>query len=356
MSKPYDFLVFIGRFQPFHSGHLKVVQKALNHADQVIVLIGSAHQPRSLRNPWYFDERDAMMRACLNTEQNQQLITAPLMDVTYNDELWVKNVQSTIHGLVTAHFTTPHKQARIGLIGHSKDHSSYYLNLFPQWGSVSVADYLNINATPIRNTLLAAKETARSTIGQLQDKDHLPPAVADYLIEFTENHHQAVFHHLCDEFSFIQTYKKGWSVAPYPPTFVTVDAVVVQSGHILLVERKASPGKGLLALPGGFVDGQETLKEACIRELKEETKLKVPIPVLYGSIRHNDVFDDPYRSMRGRTITHAFYIELKPNQDLPKVRGGDDAKKAFWLPLSELNSAHMFEDHFAIIQQMIGLS
>ncbi|WP_223789115.1 bifunctional nicotinamide-nucleotide adenylyltransferase/Nudix hydroxylase [Marinicella meishanensis] len=354
MPKQFDFLVFIGRFQPFHSGHLKVVQKALTQADKLIVLIGSAHQPRSLRNPWQFDERDAMMRACLSTAENQQLITAPLMDVTYNDELWVKNVQSTIQGLVTAHFTTPHKHPRIGLIGHSKDHSSYYLNLFPQWGSVAVDDYLNINATPIRNALLAEKETVQSTIQQLQTLDHLPPAVADYLVDFSQNGHRDVFHHLCDEFSFIQRYKQGWEVAPYQPTFVTVDAVVVQSGHILLVERKASPGKGLLALPGGFVDGHETLKDACIRELKEETKLKVPVPVLYGSIRHNDVFDDPYRSMRGRTITHAFYIELKPNQALPKVKGGDDAKQAFWLPLSELDPAHLFEDHYFIIQKMIG--
>ena len=354
MNKKYDFLVFIGRFQPFHSGHLKVVQKALLNAEKVIMLIGSAHQPRSLRNPWSFTERDEMVRACITSEENQQLVTAPLMDVTYNDELWVKNVQSTIHGLVTAHFTTPHKTPRIGLIGHSKDHSSYYLNLFPQWGSVAVDDYLNINATPIRNELLGHSNGVEDKINQLTAKDHIPAAISEYLLEFTLKSNKEVFDHLCDEYQFIQKYKQGWEVAPYQPTFVTVDAVVIQSGHILLVERKASPGKGLMALPGGFVDGQETLKNACIRELREETKLKVPLPVLYGSIRHNDVFDDPYRSMRGRTITHAFYIELKPNQELPKVKGGDDAKKAFWLPLSELDPAHLFEDHYFIIQKMIG--
>jgi bifunctional NMN adenylyltransferase/nudix hydrolase len=355
MHKNFDFLVFIGRFQPVHSGHLKVLEQAFGHAEQVIVLIGSAHQPRSLRNPWLFTERDAMMRACLSPDQQRRLISAPLMDVTYNDELWVKNVQSTIHGLVTAHFTTPHKNPRIGLIGHSKDHSSYYLNLFPQWGSVAVDDYLNINATPIRHELLSQADDAPNTIARLQQADHIPEQVANFLTDFTLHSQRDVFDHLCEEQRFIQTYKQGWEVAPYQPTFVTVDAVVVQSGHILLVERKARPGKGLMALPGGFVDGQETLKDACIRELREETRLKVPVPVLYGSIRHNDVFDDPYRSMRGRTITHAFYILLKPNQELPKVKGGDDASKAFWLPLSELSSSKMFEDHHSIIQKMIGL-
>ena len=355
MNKKYDFLIFIGRFQPFHSGHLKVVEKAFEQSEKVIMLIGSAHQPRSVRNPWLFQERDEMIRSCLSENESQRLITAPLMDVTYNDELWVKNVQSTINGLITAHFATPHKHPRVGLIGHSKDHSSYYLNLFPQWGSVAVDDYKNINATPIRNHLLSVEaENHSDKIQQLHNEDQIPSGVSEYLSQFVISQHQDIFNQLCSEYQFIKKYKSGWEVAPYQPTFVTVDAVVIQSGHILLVERKARPGKGLLALPGGFLDPGERLKEACLRELKEETKLKVPLPVLYGSIKHNDVFDDPYRSMRGRTITHAFYIELKPNHELPKVKGGDDAKRAFWLPLSELNPEHMFEDHYFIIQKMIG--
>jgi len=355
MNKKFDFLIFIGRFQPFHSGHLKVVEKAFEQSEKVIMLIGSAHQPRSVRNPWLFQERDEMIRNCLSENESQRLITAPLMDVTYNDELWVKNVQSTINGLVTAHFATPHKHPKVGLIGHSKDHSSYYLNLFPQWGSVAVDDYKNINATPIRNHLLGIEAGQHSDkIQQLHSKDQIPSGVLDYLNQFVISQHQDIFNQLCSEYQFIKKYKSGWEVAPYQPTFVTVDAVVIQSGHILLVERKARPGKGLLALPGGFLDPGEKLKDACIRELREETKLKVPLPVLYGSIKHNDVFDDPYRSMRGRTITHAFYIELKPNHELPKVKGGDDAKRAFWMPLAELNPEQMFEDHYFIIQKMIG--
>ena len=131
--------------------------------------------------------------------------------------------------------------------------------------------------------------------------------------------------------------------------------VVVQSGHILLVERKARPGKGLFALPGGFVDQGETLINACIRELREETRLKVPEPVLHGSLKGQRVFDDPYRSARGRTITHAFMFDLKPDTSLPKVKGGDDAKSAFWLPLSALQPERLFEDHFHIIRAMTGM-
>ena len=70
----------------------------------------------------------------------------------------------------------------------------------------------------------------------------------------------------------------------------------------------------------------ERLLDACIRELREETKIKVPGPILKGSIKRQSVYDDPYRSARGRTLTHGFYIELEPSAELPKVKGSDDAK------------------------------
>ena len=134
-----------------------------------------------------------------------------------------------------------------------------------------------------------------------------------------------------------------------------MDAIVIQSGHVLLVKRRASPGKGLYALPGGFLDPDETLKSGMIRELREETKLKVPEPVLLGNIRNHEVYDYPTRSLRGRTITHAFLIEL-PCGPLPKVKGSSDAEKAVWIPLNIFYSMQgkMFEDHWAIVESMIG--
>ena len=110
----------------------------------------------------------------------------------------------------------------------------------------------------------------------------------------------------------------------------------------------------MLFRSGGFLDQGERVLDACLRELREETKLKVPTPVLKGSIKRQSVYDDPHRSARGRTVTHAFYIELEPNAELPKVKGGDDAKHARWVPLSELDPQLMFEDHYFIIQDMLG--
>lgn len=342
----FDFLVFIGRFQPFHKGHLAVIQQGLDRAQQMIILCGSAHQPPSLRNPWSVQEREQMIRATLSPEDNARIHIVPLMDSVYNDEIWVRNVQATVSGLVTAHHKKPHIAPRVGLIGHGKDRSAYYLNLFPQWGAVAVVNFENIDATAIRNAFFGANTVTEKAT------ELLPAGVQHYLQHYKDSDG---YRNLHGEHEFVQRYKQAWTTAPYAPTFVTVDAVVVQSGHVLLVERKARPGMGLMALPGGFLDGGERLLDACLRELREETKLKIPAPVLKGSIKKQHVFDDPYRSARGRTLTHAFYIELEPNQALPKVKGGDDAKYARWVALADLDPSTMFEDHYFIIQYFTGL-
>lgn len=341
MSYAFDFLTFIGRFQPYHNGHLEVVRAALQQTEKLIILIGSAWQPRSTRNPWTYEERCLMIRESLPTRDVERVLFAPMMDVLYNDEVWVRNVQNTVLGLVTAHFERPHQTPRLGLVGHRKDRSSFYLKLFPQWDSVAVENQARLDATSIRKKYFA-KEAVTD----------LPQGSADFLERFR---HSPAFDDLYAEQVFVDEYRRGWDLSPYPPTFVTVDAVVVQSGHVLMIERKARPGKGLLALPGGFVNQQETLLDACLRELREETRLKVPTPVLKGSIRQQRMFDDPHRSSRGRTITQAFLIELEAQTELPKVKGGDDARQAFWKPLAELDPQRIFEDHYFIIQSLLGL-
>ena len=333
----YDYLIFIGRFQPFHTGHESVIRKALQLSDKVIVLIGSAYQPRTVRNPWDFNEREAFMRSVFSEEENRQILAFPLLDYTYNNQLWIKSVQQLVAGVVHNKIAS---KPKIGLIGHQKDDTSDYLTQFPQWEREDVENYKNISSTEIREHYFDNQEFSNS----------LNSNISILLEKFKTI---KAYEQVANEFHFIKKYKSAWDNAPYTPMFITVDAVVVQSGHILLIERKAQPGRGLMALPGGFLDANETLKSAVIRELREETRIKVPAPVLAGSITKTQVFDDPYRSARGRTVTHAYLIELKGDK-LPKVKGGDDASKAFWVPFAEVKPELMFEDHFHIVQAMVG--
>ena len=237
----------------------------------------------------------------------------------------------------------------VGLIGKDKDASSYYLQEFPQWDLVDVQHTQTLSASELRRYLYEAGQVDMHG-GRMLIRANVPGPVFEMLEAFRRN--SPVFGQLVAEYQFIETYRAAWADAPYPPTFVTTDAVIVHSGHVLLVRRRAEPGKGLWALPGGFVDQAETIEQACLRELrKEETRVKIPMPVLRGSIKGTHVFDHPERSLRGRTITHAFHFDF-PAGDLPDVRGGDDADKARWVPVSEAldMGPQLFEDHLHILE------
>jgi bifunctional NMN adenylyltransferase/nudix hydrolase len=91
-----------------------------------------------------------------------------------------------------------------------------------------------------------------------------------------------------------------------------------------------------------------------IRELREETRIKVPEPVLRGSIVREQLFDAVDRSPRGRILTMASLIELK-QEELPNVKGGDDAAKAKWIPFADVKIVNCFEDHYEIFKTLTGI-
>lgn len=383
MKKEYDALVFIGRFSPLHLGHIEVIKQALNQADKVIVLIGSAFHARDARNPWTFEERKQMIVQAFSSEfmypadsKFNNLIVKPLPDYPYDDNKWKASVRSVVSTSLSWSDFPP----KIGLIGHNKDHTSYYLRMFPDWGSVEVDNYLGLNATDIRKDFFFNYDNF--------DSSPLHTSTYNLLKEQMKN---GTLNSIIKEIRLVEAYKKqfikpdkneiinfliskGYSsvnseildivssfsdqyCTPYPPTFATVDAVVVQSGHVLLVKRKAEPGIGLWALPGGFLNPNETLLNGAIRELKEETKIKVPERLLkkMGENAPHKTFDDPHRSTRGRTLTTAFFFDLGDDNKLPKVVGSDDAEKAVWVPFDKVNRQEMFEDHFAICDYFLNI-
>ena len=348
-EKDFDLLVFVGRFQPFHLEHKRIIDIALENSRNVLILVGSAGKARTIRNPFTFDERKHMIIDAV--EDSNRLIIKPLYDKTYNDAAWIKQVQTVVldtaldvaNGFQSFQ-ASGYNDVKVGLIGASKDNTSYYLKMFPQYKSVNVAIEADLHATGIRESFYENKI--------IYSAAPLPGNVINWLNDFALTDE---YESLRREYWFVKDYQEQWKAAPYPVKHATVDSVVEQSGHILLVKRKAEPGKGLWALPGGHLNEYEKQLDGAIRELREETKIKVPEAVLRGSIRDHETFDDPYRSTLGRVITKAYHFKLADDVTLPKVKGADDAIRAKWIPISELREEDFFDDHFFIISYFLGL-
>ncbi len=348
--RKFDYAVLIGRFQPFHFGHQRLVEHALRTAARVVIVVGSDKQHRSVKNPFTFEERERMIRATLRGSEQARVSVVGVPDSPYNDSIWIASIQTRVDTLIAADGANT-ANASVALIGHLKDDSSYYLKLFPRWRFLAFESVESLNATDIRSLYFDPARIHELAL------ELIPDGTAVVMDGFLKTQH---YEHLVEELSFLHDYKNKYRYAgsDFPPIYSTVDAVVVEAGYILLVQRKFSPGKGTWALPGGFIGQHETLLDASIRELKEETKIKVPTPVLKGSIKGQQVFDAPQRSQRGRTITYAFHFELTHNQwaGLSEIRAADDAADARWWPLSAFFKMQdqIYEDHFFIANHFLG--
>jgi bifunctional NMN adenylyltransferase/nudix hydrolase len=306
--------------------------------NNIVILLGSSFQPRTYKNPFTETERITLLKQTIKLNFGINCFIVPIRDTIYNDQAWA----GSVHKIVNEYINSPN----IGIIGHEKDESSYYLKLFPQWTFEPVELLEPLHAASIRE-LYFQKDANMNFI-----KGVVPAEVLNFLNQFKNT---TEYQDIIKEKEFIEAYKSQYASLPYSPIFVTADACVIQSGHVLMVKRRAMPGKNLMALPGGYVNANsdKSVKDAAIRELREETSIKVPEPVLRGSIVKSKVFDAIGRSQRGRIITHCFMIQL-PTGPLPKVKGGDDAYRAKWVPIGGINPEECFEDHYELILWAIG--
>ncbi len=320
----FDYCVVIGRFQPFHNGHLELIKKALTLASKrVIIVLGTVNKAPNIQNPFTVDQRMDMVADCFDEETLCRLSFVEARDYWYVHNRWITEVQREVRNITG-------DNSKICNIGE--------VSYFPQWEFFESPETDHVHATTVRGLYFTHDKSY---------KEHVPPTVYNYLEEFKTTKE---FKNLKQEYDFIREYRSSWEGAPFPPTFVTVDAVVICSGHVLVVERGGNPGKGLIALPGGFVNNKESIQAAAYRELKEETGLTAP-PYTLKDVK---IFDYPERSLRGRTITHAHLFDLGCTE-LPNVVGSDDAAKSWWMPLDDLgrNEHKFYEDHYHIITSFV---
>jgi bifunctional NMN adenylyltransferase/nudix hydrolase len=324
--------VVIGRFQPFHNGHLGLLRRAADFGERVVVVLGSAGASSSPRNPFSAAEREEMIRRGVPSQLEARLSFVRQRDL-WDSARWAAAVRVQVER---------QHPGPVSLVGYHKDSSSAYLDLFPGWTPVEAGRQGSWDATPLRERILS-RDPWSAVRADLSG--NLPDPVLAWLDSWAGGERRAI---LAEDARCIAEYRAKWGEGP----FLTVDALVRCAGRILVIERGNRPGRGLLALPGGFLEPSEPLEAGARRELQEETGLSVD-GIHPAESRW---FDHPGRSLRARILTCAFRYDL-PGDALPAVSGGDDAGGARWMDLAEIRSCEdrFFEDHFHILTTLSGI-
>ncbi len=346
----HELAVYVGRFQPFHHGHLALLRQALAVAPRCVLVIGSAHQARTPKNPFSWEERAEMVKLALTEDERSRVHFLPVRDY-YDEARWVRAVRTGVDALIAS--VSQARASRVALVGHFKDATSDYLRSFPGWSVVSVDRVSAADGTHLRDAIFScAAQALEPTLAALVDQ--APPTTLDFLRAWVA---LPYFEAVAQEWRMLKEYKQAWAAAPYPPVFVTVDAVVRCAGRVLLIQRGQAPGKGLFAVPGGFIEQRETAYQSTLRELREETHLSLLDMTMRQCLKGMAVFDHPDRSLRGRTITHAHFFDLG-ERELPEVKADDDAQSVDWVPVSDLAALEdrFHDDHFHMLDHFLGLT
>jgi len=339
--------VCIGRFQGLHLGQLAVIRRALSLAPRVVIVIGSAFQARTPKNPFTWEERVEMIRLALTADEAERVGFVPVRDY-FDGQRWVIAVREGVRAQLG---DLPAGQTV--LVGHRKDATSEYLSDFPGWLLDDVGSQGDMHSSTLRDAFFgAAGQPLEPALAALVSQ--APPSTLGFLRAWAQ---LPCYRELAAEWASLRAEHALWASAPYPPVFVTVDALIECAGHVLLIVRGCAPGKGLYALPGGFLEQRETVYQSALRELQEETGLHLLPGDIAHALKGVRVFDHPDRSQRGRVITHAHHFDLGARR-LPEVSGSDDAMSASWVPIGELAALEdrFHDDHFHILDSFLGLT
>ena len=342
--------IVIGRFQPFHNAHKELIQTALDQSDIVVVFVGSGDKHRSHKNPFRFKEISSMIVGEFKEEiEENKLRLISLPDFISNDLIWANQIENYINSLKmnlinNNDFNKP-VEIHCTVFGHDKDDSSFYLKLFDDYNLVHIDNlYNNLSSTDIRNFL---KESLHFDNFYQAFKDKLPKSTL-WLINKNYIKYKKIIE---DDINYLNKQRELFIDYPYPETlnFITTDVLVVlckdpggminENDEVLLIKRKFHPGKGAYALPGGFLNTDETPFQGAIREFKEEVGVDLIKENYFITSNMMFLADHPKRSLYGRRLSFVYYLKIKGLKNIKdfksKIKAGDDAKEVKFLSLKK---------------------
>lgn len=372
--------VYIGRFQPFHKGHKAIVDltvKMMKPGDTFTIIIGSADQQETERNPLSASQRKEMLSIEL---KGYPVTISTINDSPYNYDLWIECLCAKMLGFKSAtHDDFFEKQedfikglSNICIVG--MENVEEYIDRIIKYYAYAPTEHFNLG---INSHIFSELDTQTSvhgssirTLACSEDKGHL------------ENFYSAI-KNLVDEkvLAYLKTvnfplivynaYIKGINYAAstgckYNSCFMTVDNIVFDKflDQVLLIKRKDN---GKLAIPGGFAEPYMNMKDNALRELEEETSITAKM-LKDAFVKIDELeptfIDAPYRDPRSShkcNFVSAVYVWQSKVDALknfiPYVKAGDDAIDTVWLSKEEcedLPAWHFHADHKKIICKLLS--
>lgn len=280
--------LFIGRFQPMHLGHASVIEKAFAELDSLIIGVGSSEKHHAAENPFTYEERKTMIESSVSG--NYKIV--PIPDI--NDySKWVSHVET-----LAGNFDVVYSGNAI------------VSDLFTKKGYAikKITEEMYISSSIIRDMMARGADWKKFT----------PKGVSEFIEKI-------------DGVERVRKLTKNY-LNPVP----AVDIIIKYNRGIVLIKKK----DGRIALPGGFEEFGESVENAVVREAKEETSLDVKLERLLG------VYSDPKRDSRTHVISITYITEGHG-----ELKGGDDAKEAFVVPLEDALKMKLGYDHNKILNE-----
>lgn len=301
--------LFVGRFQPFHLGHLSVVKQIENDADvgKILIGIGSSQEANTEINPFSYSERAQMIANTLRNNLQKPFAIFGIPDV-YNDEKWQKLMDIFCPEKFSVVYTGNDWVKRI--LGKNDI-------------KIRIPNYEHLTCgTEVRELMKIGNEW----------QDLVPEEVIKSIKDIRG----------------VERITGRFAQRLSPA--VTADIIInYRDQGVVLIQRKekaGDPNSLKWAVPGGHIDyGKETVEGAAIRETKEETNLDVSI-TLDDQFRQ---YSDPDRDPRGHYVTMVYHTRV----DNGELKAGDDAVDIRVFPWDQIPNDLAF-DHNRFLQDYIG--
>lgn len=329
----YDVSVFIGRFQPFHKGHLHNILEALQHSKFLVVNVGSSHSSSNIKNPFSYEFRKKLITLDLLSAgiDLSRVAVEPLSDYFYQEELWQESLRCNVLKHVAY-------DQSIAIVGHEKDESSYYLKSFPEWGFIPVTNYKNYNATDFREAYYCGNilDEYMCSNNRLNGSYQ---SLKDYMSKPN-------YYRLKQEYEIVNKHKE---LCYKDQVSHDVALFIIHKGKILLSKRLFHPGLGLWSLPMGNIIGAESVEDSLYRNFNSNNVIIENNESFAYTKLPTVIFDYESRSLLGRVISHVGVFVIA--SDLHVVNNSSN-----WLDsrlITETMCDRMYSDNYQIISILL---